>query len=45
MTNQYTELYEEVRELLEKQSCSALNSVREEAMATFKSLGLPTRKV
>ena len=44
MTNQYTELYEEVRGLLEKQSCAALNSVREEAMATFKSLGLPTRK-
>ena len=44
MTNQYTELYEEVKELLEKQSCAALNSVREEAMATFKSLGLPTRK-
>ena len=44
MTNQYTELYEEVRGLLEKQSCAALNSVREEAMATFRSLGLPTRK-
>lgn len=45
MTNQYTELYEEVKELLEKQSCKALNSVREEAFSVFKSLGLPTRKV
>ena len=44
MTNQYTELYEEVKELLEKQSCEALNSVREEAFSVFKSLGLPTRK-
>ncbi len=45
MTNQYTELYDEVRELLVKQSCPALNSMREEAMETFKRLGLPTRKM
>lgn len=45
MTNQYTELYEEVKGLLAKQSCQALNNVRDKAMETFKSLGLPTRKV
>lgn len=44
MTNQYTELYEEVKGLLEKQSCEALNSVREEAFSVFKTLGLPTQK-
>lgn len=44
MTNQYTELYDEVRGMLMEQSCSALNSVREEAMETFRRLGLPTRK-
>ncbi|MDO4171694.1 MAG: Fe-S cluster assembly protein SufD [Prevotellaceae bacterium] len=44
MTNQYTELYDEVRPLLERQSCEALNSVREETMNTFRRLGLPTRK-
>lgn len=45
MQNQYTELYDEVKGLLEKQSCEALNDQREKAMETFKRLGLPTKKV
>lgn len=44
MTNQYTELYDEVKGRLMRQSCTALNSMREEAMETFRRLGLPTRK-
>ncbi len=42
--NQYIELYNEVRERLQKQSCDALNAVRDKAFATFQRLGLPTRK-
>ncbi len=45
MQNQYTELYDEVKDLLQKQSCEALNAQREKAMETFKRLGLPTKKV
>lgn len=45
MSNQYTELYDEVKELLQKQSCEALNAQREKAMETFRRLGLPTKKV
>lgn len=45
MSNQYTELYDEVKELLQKQSCKALNAQREKAMETFRRLGLPTKKV
>ncbi len=42
--NQYIELYNEVKPLLQKQSCKALNDVREEAFRTFCQLGLPTRQ-
>lgn len=45
MTNQYTELYDEVKGLLQKQSCQALNAQREKAMETFRTLGLPSKKV
>ena len=43
--NQYIELYNEVKPLLERQSCQALNNEREEAMAVFAKKGFPTRKV
>lgn len=44
MVNQYTELYDEVKELLMRQSCDTLNGMREKAMETFRRLGLPARK-
>ena len=43
--NQYIELYGEIKGQLQKQSCPALNSQREEAMAAFSRLGFPTKKV
>lgn len=43
--NQYTELYNEIKPLLEKQSCDVMNAAREAAMAVFKEKGLPTKKV
>ena len=43
--NQYLELYNDIKPLLEKQSCAALNAQREAAMASFKAKGLPTQKV
>ena len=42
--NQYLELYNDVKPLLDKQSCAALNAQREAAIASFKAKGLPTRK-
>lgn len=44
MVNQYTELYDDVKELLMRQSCDTLNGMREKAMETFRRLGLPARK-
>jgi Fe-S cluster assembly protein SufD len=43
--NQYVELYNEIKGQLGRQSCSALNAQREEAMKQFKAMGFPTRKV
>ncbi len=43
--NQYVELYNEIKGQLDRQSCSALNAQREEAMKQFKAMGFPTRKV
>ncbi|MBR1839957.1 MAG: Fe-S cluster assembly protein SufD, partial [Prevotella sp.] len=43
--NQYVELYNEVKPLLERQSCNALNNEREAAIAVFAKKGFPTRKV
>lgn len=43
--NQYTELYNEVLPLLQKQSCEALNAAREAAMAIFKEKGFPDKSV
>ena len=43
--NQYIELYNEVKPLLERQSCQALNNEREAAMAVFAKKGFPNRKV
>ena len=42
--NQYVELYNEVKPLLERQSCNALNNEREAAIAVFAKKGFPTRK-
>lgn len=44
MVNQYTELYDEVKELLMRQSCDTLNGMREKAMETFRRFGLPAGK-
>ena len=43
--NQYIELYNEVKPLLDRQSCPALNAGREAAMRVFSKKGFPTRKV
>ena len=43
--NQYVELYNEIKGQLDRQSCSALNAQREEAMKQFEAMGFPTRKV
>ena len=43
--NQYVELYKEVKPLLERQSCQALNNEREAAMTQFEAMGFPTKKV
>ena len=43
--NQYVELYNEIKGQLDRQSCSALNAQREEAMKQFVAMGFPTRKV
>lgn len=43
--NQYIELYNEVKPLLDRQSCPALNAEREAAMRVFSEKGFPTRKV
>ena len=43
--NQYIELYSEIKGQLDRQSCSALNAQREEAMKQFEAMGFPTRKV
>jgi len=43
--NQYVELYNEIKDQLDRQSCSALNAQREEAMKQFEAMGFPTRKV
>lgn len=42
---QYIDLYNEVKPMLEKQSCAALNAQRDAAMETFKAQGFPTSKV
>lgn len=43
--NQYVELYNEIKGQLDRQSCSALNAQREEAMKQFVAMGFPTRKM
>ena len=43
--NQYVELYNEIKEQLDKMCPPVLNAQREEAMQTFQRLGFPTRKV
>jgi Fe-S cluster assembly protein SufD len=43
--NQYIELYSEIKGQLDRQSCSALNAQREEAMKQFVAMGFPTRKM
>ena len=42
---QYIELYEEASEVIKAKSCSVMNAVRDEAFATFRSKGFPTKKV
>lgn len=42
---QWGALYNEVKPLLDKQSCDALNAQREEAISIFAKQGFPTKKV
>ena len=42
--NQYIELYNEIRPVLDKQASPVLNAEREKAISTFTRLGLPTRQ-
>ena len=42
---QYIELYNEASEVIKSKSCSVMNAVRDEAFATFRSKGFPTKKV
>lgn len=42
--NQYIELYNEIKPVLDKQASPVLNAEREKAISTFIRLGLPTRQ-
>lgn len=42
--NQYIELYNEIKPVLDKQASPVLNAEREKAISTFTRLGLPTRQ-
>lgn len=42
---QYIELYNEASEVIKSKSCPVMNAVRDEAFATFRSKGFPTKKV
>lgn len=42
---QYIELFEQCRQMLSSHSCEVMDSLRDEAFATFQRLGLPNRKV
>lgn len=42
---QYIELYNEASEVIQSKSCPVMNAVRDEAFATFRSKGFPTKKV
>lgn len=42
---QYIELYEQCRDMICSHSADAMNAVRDEAFAHFKTLGFPSRKV
>lgn len=42
---QYIELFRQCRQMLDAGSTPVLNALRDEAMAAFERLGLPTRKV
>ena len=42
--NQYIELYNEIRPVLDKQASPVLNAEREKAINAFTQLGLPTRQ-
>lgn len=42
---QYIELYNEASEVIKAKSCPVMNAVRDEAFATFRSKGFPTKKV
>ena len=45
MENQYTELYDQRRDMIREHSADVMNAVRDEAYENFKSLGFPTKKV
>lgn len=42
---QYIDLFEQCRNLIDGHSCSSMNAERQKALDTFKAKGLPTRKV
>ena len=42
---QYIELYNEASDLIKSKSCPVMNTVRDEAFATFQRLGFPSKKV
>ena len=44
-SNQYTELYEQARDMIFRHSAQPMNAVRDEAFEDFKRIGLPNRKV
>lgn len=44
-SNQYTDLYEQARDMIFRHSAQPMNAVRDEAFEDFKRIGLPNRKV
>lgn len=45
MKNQYTELYDECRQMIMKHSTGVMNAVRDTAFEDFKRLGIPSKKI
>ena len=45
MENQYTELYDQRRDMIREHSADVMNAVRDEAYENFKRLGIPSKKV